>query len=208
MGRQEMRSYLFIAVLTVFGLFLASNLVSAEPPSISVRCKTSCTVAEIVEWSDDSFPPINLTNLTAQNSQVFGSSRLRLYTNGNVEITADNSDAAQLSKDNYHKLVTEYKLEYDAFGVNETGGSMVDWSGYDSFLSKGSIVTHIPGDGAVEVILSVRVSKGSSGFGNSLTQNLRSTNLPSTSAACNISCTLENVGECTATQTLTAYWES
>jgi hypothetical protein len=213
MGRQEMRSYLFIAVLTVFGLFLASNLVSAEPPSISVRCKTSCTVAEIVEWSDDSFPPINLMDLTAQNSQVFGSSRLRLYTNGNVEITADNSDAAQLSKDNYHKLVTEYKLEYDAFGVNETGGSMVDWSRYDLFLSEGSIVTHIPGDGAVEVTLSVRVSKDGSDLGNSLTQNLMSANLPSagvdgTSATCTISCTLENVGECTATQTLTAYWES
>jgi len=48
------------------------------------------------------------------------------------------------------KLLTEYRLEYDA--------GTVAWSDYGSFLSKGSTVKHIPGDGAVEVILSVRAS--------------------------------------------------
>lgn len=203
-----MRIYLFIAVLLVFALSSAPSLVLAGPPPVSATCNISCTVAEIAEWSDTSFPAINLADLTTQNSQVSGSSRLCLYTNGDVEITADNSDAAQLSKDDNHRLVTEYKLEYDAFGLNKTGGSMVDWSGYASFLSEGSRVTHVSGDGAVEVTLSVRVSNDSSGFGNSLTPNLMSANPYSSSAACIISCTLENVGKCTATQTLTACWQS
>jgi hypothetical protein len=203
-----MRSYLFIAVLVVSVLSSPSNPALAKPSSVSARCNISCTVAEIVEWSDSSFPAINLADLTTQSSRVSGSSSLYLYTNGDVEITADNSDAAQLSKDDNHRLVTEYKLEYDAFGLNKTGGSMVDWSGYDSFLSEGSRVTHVSGDGAVEVTLSVRVSNDSSGFGNSLTPNLMSANPYRSSAACIISCTLENVGKCTATQTLTACWKS
>lgn len=203
-----MRSYLFIAVLVVSVLSSPSNPALAKPSSVSARCNISCTVAEVVEWSDSSFPAINLADLTTQSSRVSGSSSLYLYTNGDVEITADNSDAAQLSKDDNHRLVTEYKLEYDAFGLNKTGGSMVDWSGYDSFLSEGSRVTHVSGDGAVEVTLSVRVSNDSSGFGNSLTPNLMSANPYRSSAACIISCTLENVGKCTATQTLTACWKS
>jgi hypothetical protein len=203
-----MRSYLFIAVLVVSVLSSPSNPALAKPSSVSARCNISCTVAEIVEWSDSSFPAINLADLTTQSSRVSGSSSLYLYTNGDVEITADNSDAAQLSKDDNHRLVTEYKLEYDAFGLNKTSGSMVDWNGYDSFLSEGSRVTHVSGDGAVEVTLSVRVSNDSGGFGNSLTPNLMSANPYSSNAACIISCTLENVGKCTATQTLTACWQS
>jgi len=153
-----MRSYLSITVLAVFTLSLAPDLVLAEPPSVSAKCNISCTVADVVEWSDSSFPAINLTDLTIQNSQVSGSASLLLYTNGDVKITADNSDAAQLSKDAIHKLATEYKLEYDAYGIGEAGGSTVAWSEYDSFLSRGSTVRHISGDGAVEVTLSVRVS--------------------------------------------------
>ena len=195
-------------LFSILVLFSAQNLVLAGHAPVSATCDISCTVADIVEWSDNSFPAINNEDIRARNSRVLGSSILCLYTNADVEITADNSDAAQLSKDDNHRLVTEYKLEYDAFGLNKTGGSMVDWSGYDSFLSEGSRVTHVSGDGAVEVTLSVRVSNDSSGFGNSLTPNLMSANPYSSSAACIISCTLENVGKCTATQTLTACWQS
>jgi len=177
-----MKSYLFIAALVIFALSPATNLALAKPPSVSARCNISCTVAEMVEWSDSSFPAINLADLTAQNNQVSGSASLVLYTNGDVKITADNSDAAQLSKDDNHKLVTEYKLEYDAFGANETGDRTVAWSDYDSFLSKGLTVMHVSGDGAVEVTLSVRASKSSKAP--------------------------ENSGKYTATQTLTVCWKS
>jgi len=176
------RTYLFIAVLAVFAPSLVSNFVLAEPPPVSATCSISCTVADIAEWSENSFPVINLPDLTTQNSQVSGSASLVLYTNGDVKITADNSDAAQLSKDALSKLATEYKLEYDAAGVGQTGGNTVTWTDYDSFLSKGSTVNHIPADGAVEVILSVRASYDSKAP--------------------------PSLGDYTSTQTLTVCWKS
>ena len=176
-----MKSRLLIVVLAVFALFLASNLVLAKPPSDSATCRITCTVANIAEWSDTSFPAINLAELTPTNNPSSNSATLTLYTNEDVKITADNSDAAQLSKDDNHKLVTEYKLEYDGSGVNETGGGTTAWSDYGTFLRNGSQVTHISGDGAVEVTLLVRAS----------VQTTRP----------------EDSGEYNATQTLTVCWK-
>lgn len=177
-----MRSHLSIAVLAVFVLSPVPILAPGQPPPVSASCKITCTVADIAEWSDTDFPPIELPDLTTENSQVVGSASLVLYTNGDVSITTDNSDTAQLSKDALHNLVTEYRLEYDAAGAAQTSGSTVAWSDYDSFLSKASTVNHIPGDGAVEVILSVRAAYDR--------------NAPLAS------------GDYTATQTLTVCWKS
>jgi hypothetical protein len=77
-----------------------------------------------------------------------------------MEITADNSAAAQLSKDDSHKLITEYKLECDTVGTARA------WSSYDCFLNKGPQVKHVAGDGAIEVTLSVRASAESIGAGD------------------------------------------
>jgi len=176
-----MRSYLFIAV-AISVLSSAPLLAAAQPAPVSATCNISCTVAGIVEWSATDFAPIKLPNLTAKNNQVAGSASLALYTNGDVIITADNSDTTQLSKDALHKLITEYRLEYDAVGTGQTGGSTVGWSDYNSFLTNGSTVRHIPGDGAVEVILSVKASYDSK--------------------------SPPALGDYTATQTLTVCWES
>ena len=172
---------LSIAIPVVFALLSASNQVFAVPPPAAATCRISCTVANIAEWADAGFQDIHLAELTPGSSEVSGSSSLRLYTNSDVKITADNSAAAQLSKDASHKLATEYKLEYDASGTNGTGGATVVWSDYDSFLREGSIVTHAGGDGAVEIILSVRVSKDK--------------------------WAADDAGQYTATQTLTACWQ-
>jgi len=177
-----MRRISFIAVSGVFTLFLACNSAIARPSPVSATCNISCTVAETAEWSNNSFPAIELPEITTEKSKVCGRACLVLYTNGNVEITADNSNTARLSKDEGHKLVTEYKLEYDASGANQTGGSTVEWTTYNSFLKKASTVIHVCGDGAVEVILSVRTSNKS--------KNPRSS------------------GDYSATQTLTACWKS
>jgi len=174
-----MRSYLFIAV---FVLSFAPDSTSAQPPPASATCNISCTVADTVEWSHADSPAITLPNLTTENSQVSGSTSLVLYTNADATITADNSDNAQLSKDALYKLVTKYGLEYDAAAVGKTGGSTAAWNDHDSFLSKGSTVNHIPGDRAVEVILSVRASHDSKAHPIS--------------------------GDYTATQTLTVCWKS
>ena len=151
-----MKSYLLVAVLTIFSLFLPPNALSPVPSPASATCYISCTVVEIAEWADTSFPPVNLKQLTPSKNQSSASSTLTLYTNGDVSITADNSDAAQLSKDFGHKLVTKYKLKYDGSGANKTGGRSTGWRNYDRFLDKDSQVKHVSGDGAIEVTLSVK----------------------------------------------------
>lgn len=143
-------------LLSILVLFSTQSLVLSGHAPVSATCEISCNVTDIVEWSDDSFSAIDLGNLTAENKEVSGSSSLVLYTNGDVQVIADNSDAARLSNDGIHNLVTQYKLEYDGEGMGQTGGRTVDWSDYDRFLAGGSQITHICGDGAVEVILSIR----------------------------------------------------
>jgi len=171
------RNFLF----PILVLFSTQSLVLAGHAPVSATCDISCTVADIAEWSDDSFSAIELGNLTAENTEVSGSASQVLYTNGDVQIIADNSDAARLSKDGAHNLVTQYKLEYDAAGTGQTGGRTAGWSDYDRFLANGSQVTHVYGDGAVEVILSIRAFKNTARAGES--------------------------GRYTARQTLTVYWK-
>ncbi len=149
------RNFLFL----ILGVFSTQNLLLAGHAPVSATCDISCTVEDIVEWSNDSFSAINLGNLTAEKTQVEGSASLVLYINKDVQIVADNSDAAQLSKDSVHTLVTQYKLQYDGAGTDQTGGRTTVWTDYDHFLINDSQVTHVPGDGAVEVILSVRALK-------------------------------------------------
>jgi len=156
------RNFLFL----ILGVFSTQNLprpaLGEGHAHVSATCDISCTVVDIVEWSNNSFPAINLGNLTAQMCEVEGSASLVLYTNKDVQIVVDNSDAAVLSKDSVHTLVTQYKLQYDGAGTDQTGGRTTGWTDYDQFLINGSGVTYVPGDGAVEVILSVRASHPSS----------------------------------------------
>lgn len=170
-----------IILLVVYVLLRMPGLVSAVPPPASAICKISCTVANIVEWSEISFPGIDLGSLTAKNKQAIGETALTLYTNGDVTITADNSNTAELSF-GPHTLLTKYKLKYDGSGIEQTGGSPTAWRPFDTFLKEGTDIVHIPTDGAVEVILSVRTS----------IENI---------------CP-ENSGQYNAIQTLTACWKS
>ena len=167
-------------LFSILVLFWTQNLAMAGHAPVSAACEISCTVADIVEWADDSFSAIDLGSLTAENREASGSASLVLYTNRDVQIIADNSDAARLSKDAVHNLATQYKLEYDTAGTGQTGGTTAGWSDYARFLITGSQVTHIRGDGAVEVILSVRAFKNTARAGES--------------------------GSYTATQTLTVCW--
>jgi hypothetical protein len=197
-------------VFSILALFSMQNLVSAEHAPVRATCDISCTVEDIVEWSDDSFPAINLGNLTNENREVSGSASLLLYTNKDVQIIADNSYAARLSKDGAHTLVTQYNLEYYGTGADQTGGSSsrcsaagtAGWSDYDCFLVNGSQVTHFPGDGAVEVILSVRAFKNTapadSGYGSAFSLGR--------SPAQHSAETTES-GYYTARQTLTVCWK-
>jgi hypothetical protein len=150
-----MKSFLSIIASAISALLLAATVAPATPPPSRATCNITCTVADITEWSNESFPPIQL-DLTAKNEQTSGSSSLVLYANGDVEITADHSDTAQLSKNSFSKLTTEYKLESDNFTGNQSGTAPADWSNFDSFLGNGTTITHTPGSGAVEIVLSVK----------------------------------------------------
>lgn len=163
-----MRVCLFITASAVFALSLAPNLVLAPPPPASATCNISCTVVGIAEWSDTSSPTINLPDLTTQNSQVSAGTPLMLYTNGDVEINFNNSVSTliespygQLSKDDNHKLITEYMLKY------HTDGTTTVWSNYRPFLNNDSTVKHISGNAATGVTLSARISNDSRSLGDS-----------------------------------------
>lgn len=154
-GGSKIGRYLYNVVMAVFAFSAVADLVLAVPPPASATCDISCRVADIVEWSDASFPAIELTKLTTQKSQSSDSASLILYTNGNVKITADNSDEAELFKGGNHNLVTEYRLEFD------TAGAVTGWTSHDGFLKNALTVQHISSDGAIEVTLSVRASNSS-----------------------------------------------
>jgi hypothetical protein len=166
-------------VLLMVVLSLGANLAMAAPdPAFdAATALVTVTVDEVIEWADASFATIALANITAQGDAPEASQSLVLYTNCDLDITADHTAAAQLTKTT-DTLVTEYKLEYDGDGDPATGGATVDWTDYATFIPVGSAVTHYPLDGAVEVTLSARAS--------------------------NAAGTLADAGDYTATQTLTA----
>jgi hypothetical protein len=136
-------------------------------------------VSMFMYWSGD-FNDITVSeHITERDDVVSGSSTTTLYTSGDAEISADNGATAQLSLGG-RTLVTEYKLTFDGDGSSATGGSTVDWTSYDSFLSPAASITYISDDNDVEVTLYVRAS--------------------------NYAGQLADAGTYTATQTLTAHW--
>ena len=156
-------------VLLMVVLSLGANLAMAAPdPAFdAATALVTVTVDEIIEWEDANnlgdFDTIAITpNITAQADTPSASKSLVLYTNCNVNITADNTTAAQLTKTT-DTLVTEYKLDYDVEvdGAN-TWGVPKDWALHNLFLAGGastaSVVTHETLDGAIEVTLSARAS--------------------------------------------------
>jgi hypothetical protein len=145
-----------LCAAVLFGMAGAGTM-WASPSSTTATCAISVNVSEIMEW-DTAFPAINLASITTQSQQVTGSAITTLYTNGNVDITADNTTAAQLTASGGATLVTEYSLSYDGNGVSATGGSAVSYATYDVFLSTPSRITHVTGDGAVVLTLGVRAS--------------------------------------------------
>lgn len=148
---------LSVILLIVYVLSNVQGLVAAVPLPATATCEISCTVANIVEWSEISFPAIDMGSLTAKNKQATGEAILTLYTNGDVTITANNNNSAELSF-GPHALLTGYKLEYDGSGIKQTGGRQTAWCPSYTFLKEGADIVHIPTDGSVEIILSVGAS--------------------------------------------------
>jgi len=145
---------------------------------ILVLVWTELLIGAIMYWDSD-FGPIVLPNITSRSLPSEGSSSARLVIDGDVEISADNSAATQLSNAS-DTLVTEYRLTFDGDGISKTGRADTDYETYDSFLKPAVRVTYVTDDNDVVVTLHVKAS--------------------------NYANDLANAGTYTATQTLTAHW--
>jgi hypothetical protein len=148
------------------------------PLIVTLVC-TGLLLGDPFMYWDSNFGPIALANITSKSQVCEGSSSTSLCTNGDAEISADNSVATQLSCGT-DTLVTEYKLTFDGDGSSATGSTDTDYEAYDQFLTTAASVTHIPGDDEVLVTLHVRAS--------------------------NYANDVADAGSYTAIQTLTVYW--
>jgi len=123
---------------------------------ILISLWTELLIGSFMDW-DSNFGPIALPNIASREQISEGSSSANLSIDGNVEISADNSAAAQLSSAG-DTLVTEYKLTFDGTGSGTTGGAGTNYETYDTFLTTAAPVTHVIGDDDVEVTLHVKAS--------------------------------------------------
>jgi len=158
-----MKNLAKVLLLAGLWLCLTSNLVLADPANADATCNVSVTVDGIMEWQSD-FNDIALTTITAQGDTPEDSDSIRLYTNGNVSITAQNGVAARLDHDTTDDtLVTKYKIAFDAAAGPDTygtpGAKGATYQTYDQFLNgTAATVTHSTDDGSIVVTLYVQAS--------------------------------------------------
>ncbi|MCE5341091.1 MAG: hypothetical protein LLF92_08190 [Planctomycetaceae bacterium] len=171
----ETNRILLVLAVCVMVISCNSKLYGADPGDDSATCDISVTVDTIIEWEGANFAAIDLDaqegHLTAQNSSPEGSAAYTLWTNCNVELSADNTATSQLTHQrgggaNEDALVTKYKISTDGDGDPATGASAVAIlaSGSDAyvvhnlFLAEPLDITHFNTDGAVEVTLEVEAT--------------------------------------------------
>ena len=141
-------------------------------------CSALLMGEDFMYW-ESNFDPIVLPNITTRDAESEDEAEVTLFISGDAEISADNTGTAQLSSGT-DTLITKYKLKFDGNGIAETGGSTVNFTSYDSFLSTAAYITYVPGDDDVKVKLIVKAS--------------------------NYADDPADAGTYSATQTLTVYW--
>jgi len=141
------RNFLF----SILALFWTQSLALSDHTPVSATCDISCTVAEVVEWSNNTSPPINLESTLVGDCEATASTSVVLYSNRGVQIVADSPQVAQLSKGGLKILINEHKIEVDAGGIGITGGRAAAWADYGCVLMNGPHVIHVPKEGVVEV---------------------------------------------------------
>ncbi|PKL49385.1 MAG: hypothetical protein CVV39_02990 [Planctomycetes bacterium HGW-Planctomycetes-1] len=185
---------LLLIVMCVMAISYNPKLAfAADPGPDAAECDITITVDSIIEWEGLAFAAIDLdsqaSSISAQADSPEGSAVYTLWTNCNVELSADNTATAQLT-DGTDVLVTKYKISTDGAGVTETGATVaaVAASGsdvyalYNLFLATPLDIAHFNTDGAVEVTLEVEATNPADEVADS--------------------------GAYTATQTITATWTS
>lgn len=185
--------YLFLLLIFVSVCITGNVAFGADPGPDSATCAISVTVNSIIEWEGANFAAIDLDSqeaaISAKAHTPEGSAAYTLWTNCNVELSADNTGTSQLT-DGTDTLITKYKISTDGDGDPASGADAADVaaSGSDayvvhsSFLSTALAITHFNTDGSVEVTLEVEASNEADEVADS--------------------------GSYTATQTITATWTS
>jgi hypothetical protein len=161
---------ILLKIFLLLAITLTCGHALALPADVTATAAVSCTVDDIMEW-EGNFTALGLDPITAQGTIVTKSGTATLYTNGDVHITANNAGTTARLTLGSDFLVTQYSLGYDGNGST---------TGYATFLSTPSVVTHVTLDGAVVVTLTVK--------------------------AYNQAGDVANAGLYEATQTLTASW--
>lgn len=113
--------------------------------------------AEDYMYFDSDFDPIILENIASKNDSSEGQATIKLYMSGDVEITADQSQAAQLKDTDGGQtdtMVTEYRIDYLYNGSNQTG----EYAEYNNFLSTPVSIAYVPDNNEVQVTLHIRAS--------------------------------------------------
>jgi hypothetical protein len=126
--------------------------------------------ADFMYWDD--FDPIALLSIASQAQTREGSATVTLFTNGNAEISANNtpSGPAELSCAT-DTLVTEYMLSFDGDGSSATGAEDTTWAEYNTFITTAYDITYVTDDNDVDVTLWVRASNNADEVADADTYN-------------------------------------
>ena len=145
------------------------------PALIFFTCPISIRAADYLEWNSD-FDQISLLSIASRAQTREGSSTVTLLTNGNAEITADNTPGGPAELSCFTDiLITEYRLLFSDDGSGATGGADTDYAEYDTFLSSAASVTYITDDNDVDVTLWIRASNNLDEVADSDTYNATQT---------------------------------
>jgi hypothetical protein len=178
---------LVLTVISVIAIsYYAGPVFGDQNGTDDATCAISVTVDSIVEWEGGNFDAIDLdsqaAHITQQNSAPAGSAVYSLWTNSNVELTANNTTASQLTHSRgggagvEDTLVTWYKISTDGdgdavAGISKTGSTDAaiaasnsdTWVTNDEFLKAAAgnaalDIAHYNTDGRVEVTLEVQAT--------------------------------------------------
>jgi hypothetical protein len=207
MNTKNFARFVVLTVICVMALsYYAGPAFGADPGSKDVTCDISVTVDTIIEWDTHDFATFvidldaqNNGHIIAQGTILEGSATTTLWTNCNVKLSADNLTDPNMAllthqrtdtHGHHDALVTKYKITTDGDGDPYTGATLgaigasssTTWTDYDQFIATPLAITHVNTDGNVEVTLWVQASND--------TDNVA------------------DAGLYTATQTITAAWDS
>ncbi|MGB8225444.1 MAG: hypothetical protein WCE45_01060 [Sedimentisphaerales bacterium] len=165
------RFLLLTAICVIVISYSPMPAFGGNPGDDSATCAITVSVLSIIEWEGAAFPAIDidaesdLAPIAAHADDPCGHSDFTLWTNCDVQLSADNTSLSRLT-DGTDTLVTKYKILTDGDGDPCTGAdafavgasSSDVFTLYSDFLAEPLDITHVNTDGSVEVTLWVQAT--------------------------------------------------